>query len=111
MQELTGTMARADKQTWWSMLQWYVKVQGWSSGRAANVYREKFGVWPRGLSDVPMTPNNDVAKFVDDGIKRYIKSIKEDAVMEFISFCQAHGILIDHVPPIGVWKISYGRSP
>jgi len=24
--------------------------------------------------------------------------------MEFISFCQAHGILIDHVPPIGVWR-------
>lgn len=24
--------------------------------------------------------------------------------MEFVAFCKAHGILIDHIPPIGVWK-------
>lgn len=24
--------------------------------------------------------------------------------MEFISFCRAHGILIDYIPPIGVWR-------
>ena len=76
LQELSGTMAREDKQTWWSMLNWYMRHQGWSKGRAANVYREKFGVWPRGLNDNPIVPNATVAKFVDDGIKRYIKQIR-----------------------------------
>lgn len=76
MQELTGTMAREDKQTWWSMLNWYMKYNGWSKGRAANVYRERFGVWPRGLNDNPIMPNATVTKFVDDGIKRYIQQIR-----------------------------------
>ena len=58
------------------MLQWYVKVQGWSNGRAAHVYKEKFGVWPRALDDTPKMPNNDVAKFVDAGIRKYIRSMK-----------------------------------
>jgi superfamily II DNA or RNA helicase len=76
MQELTGTMARGDKQSWWSMLQWYVKVEGWSSGRAANVYKEKFGVWPRMLHDSPVAPSDEVIRFVDAGIRRYIRSIR-----------------------------------
>ena len=54
----------------------YVRNQGWSSGRAANVYKEKFGVWPRQLHDMPKLPSRDVANFVDAGIKRYIKQIR-----------------------------------
>jgi hypothetical protein len=76
MEELTGTMTRDDKQVWWSMMNWYMKYNGWSKGRAANVYREKFGVWPRGLEDSPVMPDAKVAKFVQDGINRYIKSIR-----------------------------------
>jgi superfamily II DNA or RNA helicase len=76
MQELTGAMTREDKQAWWSQLQWYVRNQGWSSGRAAHTYRDKFGVWPRGLHDTPTPPSHDVAKFVDDKIKAYIRKIK-----------------------------------
>jgi len=76
MEELTGTMARESKQLWWSMMNWYMKYNGWSKGRAANVYREKFGVWPRGLEDNPVMPNDTVSKFVKDGIDRYVKSIR-----------------------------------
>ena len=76
LQELTGAMTREDKQAWWSQLQWYVRNQGWSSGRAAHTYRDKFGVWPRGLHDTPMPPSHDVAKFVDNKIKAYIRKIK-----------------------------------
>jgi len=77
MVELGATMAsRESKQEWWSMLQWYVKVQGWSNGRAAHVYKDKFGVWPRGLSDTPVMPSEAVAKFVQDGIRKYIRQIK-----------------------------------
>jgi superfamily II DNA or RNA helicase len=76
LQELTGAMTREDKQAWWSQLQWYVRNQGWSSGRAAHTYRDKFGVWPRGLHDTPTPPSHDVVKFVDNKIKAYIRKIK-----------------------------------
>jgi superfamily II DNA or RNA helicase len=76
MEELTSAMSRDNKQLWWSMLQYFVQYNGWSSGRAANVYKEKFGVWPRSLDDTVVLPNADVKKFIDDGIKRYIKSIR-----------------------------------
>ena len=77
MVELGANMATRDiKQDWWSMLQWYVKVNGWSTGRAAHVYKEKFGVWPKGLSDEPKMPNIDVSKFIQAGINRYVRQIK-----------------------------------
>jgi superfamily II DNA or RNA helicase len=76
MEELTSAMSRENKQLWWSMLQYFVQYNGWSSGRAANIYKEKFGVWPRSLDDIVVLPNAEVQKFIDDGIKRYIKSIR-----------------------------------
>jgi hypothetical protein len=54
------------------MLQWYVKHQGWSPGRAAHTYREKFGVWPRGLMDVPKEPTPDVEKFIKARLRAYM---------------------------------------
>ena len=77
LQELTGTMSKADKQEWWSMLQWYVQTQGWSHGRAAHVYKEKFGVWPRGLYDKPVYPSQEIVKFIDKGIRAYIRQMKK----------------------------------
>jgi superfamily II DNA or RNA helicase len=74
--ELKGTMTKADKQEWWSMLQWYVQVQGWSHGRAAHTYKDKFGVWPRGLHDKSMPPTQEVIKFIDKGIRAYIRQMK-----------------------------------
>jgi hypothetical protein len=77
LEELKGTMTKADKQTWWSMLQWYVQTQGWSHGRAAHTYKDKFGVWPRGLYDRPMVPNEEITKFIDKGIRAYIRQMKK----------------------------------
>lgn len=77
MVELGSNLATRDvKQEFWSMLQWYVTHKGWSSGRAGNVYKEKFGVWPRQLHDMPMTPSLEVNKFVDAGIRRFIRNIR-----------------------------------
>ena len=77
MVELGSNLATRDvRQEFWSMLQWYVTHKGWSSGRAANVYKEKFGVWPRQLHDMPMTPSLEVNKFVDAGIRRFIRNIR-----------------------------------
>ena len=77
LEELKGTMTKADKQTWWSMLQWYVQTQGWSHGRAAHTYKDKFGVWPRGLYDKPIMPNEEITKFIDKGIRAYIRQMKK----------------------------------
>jgi late competence protein required for DNA uptake (superfamily II DNA/RNA helicase) len=76
MQELTGAMSRESKQEFWSGLQWYVHHQGWSPGRAAHTYKEKFGVWPRNLSDASITPTPETVKFIDSRIKAYIRKMK-----------------------------------
>lgn len=73
MEEL-GSMSRDDKQAWWNQIQWKIKFNGWSSGRGAHVYREKFGVWPRGLIDgMPEPPGPVFEKHVRAGLIRYLK--------------------------------------
>lgn len=42
---------REEKQSVYSMALWMADQRGYKPGWAANKYREKFGVWPRGLSD------------------------------------------------------------
>lgn len=73
MEEL-GSMSRDDKQAWWNMIQYKIRYAGWSSGRGAHVYREKFGVWPRGLIDgMPEPPIPAFEKHVRAGLIRYLK--------------------------------------
>ena len=63
-----------DKQEWWSMCQYKVKYGGWSSGRAAHTYKERFGVWPRGVNDKEIkTPTMEFEKFVKAKLIRYLK--------------------------------------
>jgi hypothetical protein len=76
MEELTGAAVRENKQEFWNQMVWYMKIQGWSKGRASNTYRDKFGVWPKGLSDDrPAMPNNDTRRFVDRKLKEFLRSI------------------------------------
>jgi len=73
MEEL-GSMSRDDKQAWWNQIQWKIKFNGWSSGRGAHVYREKFGVWPRGLVDgMPEPPGPVFEKHVRAGLIKYLR--------------------------------------
>ena len=77
LHELSGTMGGVSKQDFWSMMQYYKKYNAWSDGRMAHTYREKFGVWPRGLDATKvMTPSTEVSRFVDNKLKQYIKSIR-----------------------------------
>lgn len=46
-----------DKQSFWSMCCWMMTNRGWSKGRASHFYREKFGVWPRGMVDMEKGPD------------------------------------------------------
>jgi superfamily II DNA or RNA helicase len=76
MEELTGSASREKKQEWWSQIQWYVQTQGWSPGRGAHLYKDKFGIWPKGLSDTAASPGAEINAFILKKKREYIKSIR-----------------------------------
>jgi hypothetical protein len=58
------------------MMQYYMRNEGWSKGRAANTYKDKFGVWPRGLDDNrAMLPSPEVKKFIRNKLHAFLKRI------------------------------------
>ena len=74
---MSGGHSRESKQDWWSMCQYRIRYSGWSTGRAAHCYREKFGVWPRGLDDTQVkTPSVEFEKAVKAALIRYLKRKK-----------------------------------
>jgi DNA repair protein RadD len=75
MQELSAA-TKEEKQTWWSMCRYKVAIDGWSSGRAAHTYKEKFGVWPRGLDDAKyLVPDEAFEGFVKAQLKKYLRKV------------------------------------
>lgn len=62
--EIAEHASRAEKQKWFSMLLRMAEQRGYKGGWAANQYRAKFGVWPRGLSEIPTDPTMDVVSWV-----------------------------------------------
>jgi hypothetical protein len=73
MEELQAGATRDAKQAFWSMCQHKVQNEGWAPGRAAHTYRDKFGVWPKGLIDTPSYPDLKFEKFVRSRIIAYLK--------------------------------------
>ena len=67
-----------EKQKWFSMLRHYGDSRGYSQGWAAHKFREKMGVWPRGIvKDGPaVRPDNEVKGWIIHGIIRFAKSKK-----------------------------------
>ena len=74
---MSGGHSRESKQDWWAMCQFKVRYGGWNPGRAAHTYKEKFGVWPRGLDDTQVkTPSVEFEKAVKAALIRYLKRKK-----------------------------------
>jgi superfamily II DNA or RNA helicase len=73
MEELKAAASRESKQDWYSMCQYMVKNHGWSTGRAAHTYKDKFGVWPKGLAETPKAPSIEFDKAVKAALIRYLK--------------------------------------
>lgn len=73
MEELKAAASRESKQDWYSMCQYMVKYHGWSPGRAAHTYKDKFGVWPKGLAETPQTPSVEFNRAVKAALIRYLK--------------------------------------
>lgn len=75
--EITGNgkaPTRAEKQAFWSGLLTVMHKRGRQQGWASHAYRERFGVWPRGLDDIPGVASQEVWNFVKWKDIRYAKS-------------------------------------
>jgi len=74
--QLSGGKLKADhatKQAFWSGLLWYCDHQGKTEKWALATYRNKFGVWPRGLEAVPRPPDAQCRNFIKASMIRWIK--------------------------------------
>ena len=46
-----------EKQAFWSMALWVARKRGYQKGWASHLYRDKFGVWPKNLSEIEKQPD------------------------------------------------------
>lgn len=65
---------KAEKQAFYSQLLGYQEACGYSHGWTAHKYKEKFGVWPRGMSETPVMPGPDVARWIKHQDIKFHKS-------------------------------------
>lgn len=73
MEELfsSGGISRED---FWAMCKYKVFNGGWSNGRAAHTFRDKFGVWPRNLDERrTKPPSAEFEKFVKHRLIAFLK--------------------------------------
>jgi DNA repair protein RadD len=73
MEELfsSGGINRED---FWAMCKYKVFNSGWSNGRAAHTFRDKFGVWPRNLDERrTKPPTAEFEKFVKHRLIAFLK--------------------------------------
>ena len=68
------TFTTSEKQAWWSGIKSIQGLRGKSDGWAAHTYRDKFGVWPRGLHDWPVEASPEVWNFVKAKAIRFAKA-------------------------------------
>jgi hypothetical protein len=54
----------AENQKFYSELLYYSRMRGYKDGWAAHKYKEKFGAFPRGLSDTAKTPSFNTLSWI-----------------------------------------------
>ena len=64
---------KATKQLWYSGFLRVAQERGYKKGWAANQYRQKFGVWPRGLDEYSTEPTPEVRNYVKASLIRFAK--------------------------------------
>lgn len=79
VQSVAGSLHELDsgvnidfKQKFWSMLQWHVRHKGWSESRAFATYKQRFGVWPKGLHNGTIPPDADCERYIYKSIRAYL---------------------------------------
>jgi len=73
---------KEDKQKFYSELLGWQKQQQMngknvSDGRVSHIYKEKFGVWAKGLDDRIMSPSNELTSFIRSRNIAYSKAMKQ----------------------------------
>jgi hypothetical protein len=53
-----------DKSDWMGQFVQYAKDKGYAEGWASHKYKEKFGVWPKGVDRTPKQVTNEVRGFI-----------------------------------------------
>lgn len=71
--EIKPKADKATKQKWFSMLLSHARAMGYSEGWAANKYKQKFDVWPRGLSECSVSPDSEVSGWIKSEQIRWAK--------------------------------------
>ena len=83
MEELSGLPKKkvypiGVRQGFWSAMTWKMHNSGWSRGRAANTFRDKFDEWPEGLNDnLPRLPSLADEAFCRKNLYDYLNAIKK----------------------------------
>ena len=73
--KVTKTKATmAEKQQFWAELLAICEMRNRSNGWAAHAYKDKFGVWPRGLEDLCAEPSPETLSWVKAKDIRFAKS-------------------------------------
>lgn len=67
-------VTKEDKQSFYSQLMAIRMERSYSEGWVANQYKNKFGVWPRGLSKIAKEPSKEVRNYVKSRQIAYAKS-------------------------------------
>jgi superfamily II DNA or RNA helicase len=62
-----------DKQKFYSELLSIQRDRGYNTGWIARQYRNKFGVWPKGMQDYPIEPSPETRSYVRSQMIRYAK--------------------------------------
>ena len=66
-----------DKSAWMGQFMQYAKDKGYAEGWASHKYKEKFGVWPKGVDRTPRPVKNEVRNFITHiNIKRRMSNAK-----------------------------------
>lgn len=72
--EKVRAYSMAEKSRWYSSLLYHARSKGYSDGYAAHKYREKFGVWPRGVTiDLSKPPLPEVHNWLIHKAIKYQK--------------------------------------
>jgi DNA repair protein RadD len=69
----TAAAGRDEKQQIWSELRFVARERGYNPGWAAHKYKDKFGVWPRGLDDAEIEPSQKTMNWIRSQQIRYAK--------------------------------------
>lgn len=84
--KLVDSYTKEEKQRWYSGILHIARMRNRSRGWAAHTYKDKFGVWPKGLSEKEIYPDIEVSNFIKAKAIRYAKAMEKKREQERQSY-------------------------